>query len=885
MRILLLIALIFSTFAAHATDVVTAIITVTNTPSNGNTLTVNGNVRTWKTSVSAIGTDILIASGIGPTATNLYNHVASYGFSGPLQLTRSSTNAITLKGIPAQSMTVSASGSWATITYATNTVTDTYAVRVPITSEPTATQRTNIASLLLVSLRDYPTNSLTLTTATTNFLDTTTAQVVSNKTLSTGTYIKAGTITNTAAEQITFKYRSSADIGADGYNGIYFTKNAGGDPWIIAPDSAGKPSLYNANATNPPVLAADYTPNPQNLLNLLIASNTFGGKAHANSWTGTNTFTRITNSTIVGSTLSQISDINGYVTALTNGYWLSGGLTNGALTNTTVYGTFYTSGKTSFERVANTALASGPNADVDFGSGTFVEITSGPSANFTISGISGGVNGRLLIVHNATSYSMGILNDTGTAANRILTGTGGDVYFSGSATVSLIYDSNQSKWILAGVSEAPTQHASPNTFWAGPASGSATNATFRAIDLSTDVTGILPITNLPGSYGTNYNFDTTQISVSSLTNVTIISGATLTNTVLRGSTSGSFTVGSTGNLTADTARTITTSTGALTLGTGGGNANLVLAPHGTGMISLDTESAYSKGGSYQTKWIGTLAAAATATNAIGINAGDATSAAYGAGIVMYPAAHGSYPGSLYLGYAGSGQIKFGNGGIGRATGTERATLDGVKFANLLRTDSTSSITGSEVIGDGSTTALNVGIGEGNVNIGTGLAVGSTITIGGSTTTGGAVKTARKLIKSVTAFTDATPKDLVTVTIPNGAHSAVVTIQILGSIGAGGAIGANEASASVSYTFTLARRAGIATVVNASSVYGSSQASVAGGTSITITAAASSITGAVGVTQSFTIQGTITKGSGSSDNHTAVVIAEVMNANASGVTIQ
>ena len=883
MRIILLIALLFSTFAAHATDVVTAIITVTNTPSNGNTLTVNGNVRTWKTSVSAVGTDILIASGIGPTATNLYNHVASYGFSGPLQLTRSSTNAITLKGIPAQSMTVSSSGTWATITYSTNTITDTYAVRVPITSEPTATQRTNIASLLLVSLRDYPTNSLTLTTATTNFLDTTTAQVVSNKTLSTGTYIKAGTITNVAAEQITFKYRSSADIGASGYNGIYFTKNAGGDPWIIAPDSSGKPSLYNANATNPPVLAADYTPNPQNILNLLIASNIFGMKTNvANVWTGTNTFSRITNSTIVGSSLTQVSDFSGYVSAITNGYWLSGGLTNGTLTNTTVYGTFYTSGKTSFERVANTALASGNNADVDFGSGTFVEITSGPAANFTISGISGGVNGRLLIVHNATSYSMALLNDTGTAANRILTGTGGDVYFSGSATVSLVYDSNQLKWILVGVSEAPTQHASPNTFWAGPASGSATNATFRAIDLATDVTGILSISNLPGSYGTNYNFDTTQISVDSLTNVTIISGATFTNTVLKGSSSGSWTVGSTGNLTASSARTITTSTGDLTLGSGSGG--VVFDPSGTNDLKVSV-----------TPW-GSLNAprrlvintpAATSTNWWRITPDDG-SISYGAGVSMYGYNHSGFGGSTWIGYGSgggaAGKISLGLGPDANS-GTVRVEVDGVSTRSKQTTTSSTSITGSLVVGNGSTTANNVGIGEGNLNVGSGLAVGGSITIGGSTTTGGAVTTARKLIKSVTAFTDATPKDLVTVSIPNGAQSAVVTVQILGSIGAGGAIGANEASASVSYTFTLARRAGIATVVNASAVYGSSQASVAGGTSITITAAASAISGAVGVTQSFTIQGTITKGSGSSDNHTAVVTAEVMNANASGVTIQ
>lgn len=748
MKIFLLIALVFSAFTARATDVVTAIITVTNTPSNTDTLTVNGNVRTWKTSVSSIGTDVLIASGIGPTATNLYSHVASYGFSGPLQLTRISTNAITLKGIPAQSMTVSSSGTWATITYSTNTITDTYVVRVPITSEPTATQRTNIASLLLVSLRDYPTNSLTLTTATTNFLDTTTAQVVSNKTLSTGTYIKAGTITNTAAEQITFKYRSSSDIGADGYNGIYFTKNAGGDPWIIAPDSAGKPSLYNANATNPPVLAADYVPNPQNLLNLLIASNIFGMKTNvANVWTGTNQFSRITNSTIVGSALTQVSDFSGYVSAITNGYWLSGGLTNGALTNTTVYGTFYTSGKTSFERVANTALVSGDNASIDFGSGTFVEITSGPSANFTLSGIQGGVNGRLLIIHNATSYSMGILNDTGTAANRILTGTGGDVYFSGSASVILVYDSSQSKWVVIGLSEAPTQHASPNTFWAGPSSGSATNATFRAIDLATDVTGILSISNLPGSYGTNYNFDTTQISVDSLTNVTIISGAKFTNTVLRGSSSGSWTVGSAGSFTADTARTISTTTGNLTLATSGGNGNIVLDPNGTGKIVIKTQL-----NAAGPRKIITDETATSATNSISFFPDDGT-ITYGPGLSLYSYTHGARAGYSWLGYGGTGKIQLGLGSDS-ISGTARVEINGTACYVLVALDVTGDVRFAKTITAGGTTGTQtINKTSGRINLAAGDA---------SKLVNNSLCTANSIIICTVASNDATMKSVAVV---------------------------------------------------------------------------------------------------------------------------
>ena len=194
---------LFAVSIAQASDMITATVTVTAAPANNDTLTVNGTTRTWKTSVTVPSTQISVGANIGASKTNLFNQITAYTFTGPLTIGQSSTNVVTLRGQPAQSMTVSASGSWATITYATNTVTDTYAVRVPITSEPTATQRTNIASLLLTSIGDYATNSFTKTTAFQNFSDTASSQTLSNKTLSTGTYIKAGTITNVAGESLT----------------------------------------------------------------------------------------------------------------------------------------------------------------------------------------------------------------------------------------------------------------------------------------------------------------------------------------------------------------------------------------------------------------------------------------------------------------------------------------------------------------------------------------------------------------------------------------------------------------------------------------------------------------------------------------------------------
>lgn len=59
-----------------------------------------------------------------------------------------------------------------------------------------------------------------------------------------------------------------------------------------------------------------------------------------------------------------------------------------------------------------------------------------------------------------------------------------------------------------------------------------------------------------GTGSTDLNFDTTQVTTTSSTNFTIKSGATLTNSVIYGSTSGSWTFGSTGNLNSSAAATL-----------------------------------------------------------------------------------------------------------------------------------------------------------------------------------------------------------------------------------------------------------------------------------------------------------------------------------------
>jgi hypothetical protein len=98
---------------------IVATITLTNAggTSNGMTLTVNGDVRTWTNATTA--STIATNDSFYGSATNLYLAVTTNGFTG-LTLAMSSTNGITLTGLTNSAVTVSVSTNWATVTLATN---------------------------------------------------------------------------------------------------------------------------------------------------------------------------------------------------------------------------------------------------------------------------------------------------------------------------------------------------------------------------------------------------------------------------------------------------------------------------------------------------------------------------------------------------------------------------------------------------------------------------------------------------------------------------------------------------------------------------------------------------------------------------------------------
>lgn len=123
----------------------------------------------------------------------------------------------------------------------------------------------------------------------------------------------------------------------------------------------------------------------------------------------------------------------------------------------------------------NATLTSSPN-DYAIGSGTYFRLAS--DAGRTITGITGGVNGKHIWIANVGAFNIGFSNESGSSAasNRIITGLGAGFVLAPAQTVHMIYDSTTLRW-----------RAMP-----------------RNVSLTLEVYGVLPVAN--GGTGTSTTF-------------------------------------------------------------------------------------------------------------------------------------------------------------------------------------------------------------------------------------------------------------------------------------------------------------------------------------------------------------------------------------------
>ena len=312
------------------------------------------------------------------------------------------------------------------------------------------------------------------------------------------------------------------------------------------------------------------------------------------------------------------------------------GTFNGGLTSASNF-TVTNAGNVAFQRNTTDFTAVGTQDDVNFGTGVLFRI-NGATAQ-TITSIAGGADGRVITIVNAGANAATIQNDSGgTATNRIITGTGGNLSVPAGATVDMVYDSGASRWrVIAGsavAGGAANQQLSnlsgtiainasltpdaDNTLDLGSSAFS-----WRSLYADTSVLSPLVDTGATLSLGTG---TATAVSISRTGVTTTVNGALTAAELLTGN-AGITTTGGAVSLTGNAASSLTTSAGALTLtsaaaATWSTSAGDLTIQAGSGTVSLGTSTSLTASGA--------LAITSGGATAFSIDAGGAASLSVGA---------------------------------------------------------------------------------------------------------------------------------------------------------------------------------------------------------------------------------------------------------------
>lgn len=156
-----------------------------------------------------------------------------------------------------------------------------------------------------------------------------------------------------------------------------------------------------------------------------------------------------------------------------------------------------------------------------------------------------------------------------------------------------------------------------------------------------------------------------------------------------------------------------------------------------------------------------------------------------------------------------------------------------------------------------------------------------LTIGGTSGDVGQGNTCQALIVKKTGIADNTATSVINVSVPNGNHAAALRLTMLATCAVG--TDAFESSRVATGTVVVARTTNANAVAAASTIAQAQIATVSGGGTITLAYGVSSISGGPTTTNTFSIQVTIVM-TGSIVSHQCVILAELLNAENSGVTM-
>lgn len=372
-----LFLLTLGALAQVPTNRISLTISITNAPVTSNTLVVNADTRTW-TNASTASTILTNLISTAQSATNLYNQIANFPYSGgifPQWLTETS---IVLRAPLGGALSASQSGDWAILTLSTQSGPLTFTALWPLENMPTATNRTNQGSAFVYGLSTFSTQAFaTNSTAVSNLLQ----------------------------KGIGPLQRVQSEVRFDGRTAVssnFFATNG-----------------FTANMTN-------INPVNTNLVNYgnAIRSEGSGGNSLQ---VGSNSFALGTFALSIGNSAIAASDdavAIGTSSLASNNYAMAIG--NGAMatnTDTLALGRASAARSTSSMAIGQAADASAPYS-ISIGGGS--EASGGASMSLGSGAVSGGTNATALGVSSSAVYNRSTAigyNSTTTTTNQIRLGT------------------------------------------------------------------------------------------------------------------------------------------------------------------------------------------------------------------------------------------------------------------------------------------------------------------------------------------------------------------------------------------------------------------------------------------------------------------------------
>lgn len=141
-----------------------------------------------------------------------------------------------------------------------------------------------------------------------------------------------------------------------------------------------------------------------------------------------------------------------------------------------------------------------------------------------------------------------------------------------------------------------------------------------------------------------------------------------------------------------------------------------------------------------------------------------------------------------------------------------------------------------------------------------------------------------ILKNFTNLQNNVFSDLLTITIPNVGASSLIQVDLVGALGAGGAMGEFESTTGRTVYITVTRVANVNSDTTLTVISNAADAHVAGGAGITLGTQMSATAGGPTDIQTLTLQGRVVRGGGTSNNHSISIRALILKQFVQGVAI-